>query len=477
MIRLQHTYADELEGLYVPWTPKGFPKPELLLLNEPLAASLGLGKSELTAELLSGSAVPVGAKPIAQAYAGHQFGQLTPQLGDGRALLLGEVVSTTGQRFDVQLKGSGSTPFSRGGDGLAVLDSALREYIISEAMYALGVPTTRALAVVMTGDTVFRNDRSGPGGVLTRVAASHIRVGTLEFFAVREDVDKLKRLVDYTLQRHFPTQATADNPAKALLDAVAQKQGQLIAHWMLLGFVHGVMNTDNFTLSGETIDYGPCAFIDAYNPNAVFSQIDRGGRYAFGNQPHIGAWNLGRMAEALLPLLASTPEAAQPLAEDALAQYEHTLQSTWLGGMRTKLGWSGDESNDGALIQELTQWMHKTSADYTSTFRRLSTALRDDTVAFPNDDTFVSWNHKWRARMGSTNPSAVATAMDAINPLYIPRNHLVERALHMALEGDLGPTKTLIEVLAKPFEAQPNREDYAKPAPADFGPYRTHCNT
>ncbi|MEO1232976.1 MAG: YdiU family protein [Myxococcota bacterium] len=477
MLRLEHTYADQLEGLYVSMQPQGFPTPELRLLNRPLAEALGLDASELEAGLLSGSAVPAEAKPIAQAYAGHQFGQLNPQLGDGRAMLLGEVVDPAGRRFDIQLKGSGETPFSRGGDGRALLDSALREYIISEAMHALGVPTTRALAVVTTGETIDRGDRRGPGAVMTRVASSHLRVGTLEFFAIRNETEKLERLVDYALRRHYPARADDEKPAQALLEEVAERQGELIARWMQLGFVHGVMNTDNFTLSGETIDYGPCAFIDVYDPEAVFSRIDRRGRYAFGNQPRIGAWNMARMAEALLGQLADTPEEASPIAQAALERYGQRLQSTWLDGMRAKLGLAGAEDGDHELVEGLMEWMLESRADYTSTFRRLSASLREGRAAVSEDAAFVAWEERWRARLGEGELAKVAEAMDRVNPLYIARNHLVEEALDRAVQGDLGPTEALVEVLARPFEAQPGRERYAEPAPADFGPYETHCNT
>lgn len=473
----EHTYAEQLEGLYVPLEPEGFSDPELLLLNRPLAGELGLDIDTLNGGLLSGSALTPEVRPIAQAYAGHQFGQLNPQLGDGRAMLLGEVVSPNGGRYDIQLKGSGPTPFSRGGDGRALLDSALREYIVSEAMHALGVPTTRALAVVTTGETLYREDRRGPGAVLTRVAASHLRVGTLEFFAIRNDVEKLKRLVDYAVQRHFPERMEAENRAQALLEGVAERQGALIATWMLHGFVHGVMNTDNFTLSGETIDYGPCAFIDTYDPHAVFSRIDRQGRYAYGNQPRIGAWNMSRMAQALLGVLAENRQEALPFAEGALDLYGRTVQSKFQDGMRAKLGLAGSADGDDELIESFMGWMADTNADYTSTFRRLSTALREKTVAFPEQPSFAPWNDRWQKRLGGADRSAVADRMDAVNPAYIARNHLLEEALDRALEGDLEPSRTLLDVLARPYEAKPGQERYAAGRPTDFGPYQTHCNT
>ena len=474
----ESTFASELEGLYVPWEPQGVPEPTLVLLNRPLAARLGLESAWLDAHgaaLLSGSESLPGARPLAQAYAGHQFGQFNPQLGDGRAVLLGELRDPEGQRFDLQLKGAGATPFSRGADGRAALDSALREYIVSEAMHALGIPSTRSLAVVTTGETVIRA-RPAPGAVLARIAASHLRIGTLEYVAARRDTERLALLVDYTLRRHYPERADAGNPAKELLDAVSVAQGELVARWMLVGFVHGVMNTDNVTLSGETIDYGPCAFIDAYDPDVVFSQIDAGGRYAFAKQPGIGGWNLARMAEALLELLAGDADEAVSLAQQSLELYDETFNTAWLGGMRSKLGLEGVDEGDGTLIHELLDWMRASGSDYTGTFRALATRLSQeapDVEAGPP----ASWHERWRARLGQREPGDVAAAMNAVNPLYIVRNHKIEEALEGALNGDLAPVNALTDVLSRPFESQPGRETYAEPAPADFGPYRTHCNT
>ena len=475
---LEHTFATDLEGLYTPWKPEGFPNPSLLLLNRPLAAELGLDSSWLethAATILSGSAIASDTHPLAQVYAGHQFGHFNPQLGDGRAVLLGEVVAPDGRRFDLQLKGSGATPYSRNGDGRAALDSILREYVISEAMHALGIPTTRSLAAVATGETVMRH-RSAPGAVLSRVAASHLRVGTLEFFAVRRDTDKLSRLVNYALRRHYPARADGDNPAKELLDAVAIAQGKLIAQWMLVGFIHGVMNTDNMTLSGETIDYGPCAFMDRYDPKTVFSAIDQFGRYAYTNQPGIGGWNLARMAEALLGLISDDDERAVALAQDALELYRQSFASAWLSGMRAKLGLPAERDDDDDLAQSLLDWMAESDADYTRTFRRLSASLTQDDPAF-DDPAFLSWNERWRARLESSDPADTAAAMDRVNPVYIPRNHKIEEALDAAVAGELAPTKTLLEVLSQPFTVQAERDDYADGAPEDFGPYRTHCNT
>jgi len=392
-------------------------------------------------------------------------------------VLLGEVVDPQAGRFDLQLKGAGPTPFSRGGDGRALIDSALREYILSEAMHAMGVPTTRALAVVTTGETIRRHDRVAVGAVLTRVAASHLRVGTLEFFAVRRDTEKLRRLVDYALQRHFPERADADNPALALLEAVAGSQARLVARWMHVGFVHGVMNTDNFTLSGETLDYGPAAFLDAYDPATAFSLIDHYGRYAYGNQPGIGGWNLARMAEALLGLIAASPEAAVSLANGVLERYGEVYQAAWLDGMRAKLGLVGADPGDVALIEGLTEVMQREGADFTGTFRRLSATLRPCGPLWPERPAFAAWEARWRARLGAVDPMVTADAMDAVNPLYIPRNHLVQEALDAAIAGDLAPSLALSEVLGRPFEAQPGKERYAEPRPVSCGRYQTHCNT
>ena len=472
---LEHSYADRLEGLYVPWEPQGFPAPELVLLNAPLAAQLGLDAGDLGAMLLSGTELPAGVRPIAQAYAGHQFGHLNPRLGDGRAVLLGEVVDARGRRFDLQLKGSGPTPFSRGGDGRALLDSALREYVLSEAMHALGVPTTRALAVVTTGETVRRMDRVASGAVLTRVAASHLRVGTLEFFAIRRDAEKLGRLVRYALQRHYPERAGADNPALALLEAVAEAQARLVASWMLVGFVHGVMNTDNVALSGETLDYGPAAFLDAYEPDTAFSRVDHYGRYAYGQQPGIGGWNLARLAEALLSQIASTPEQAVEEANAVLGRYGEVYQAAWLEGMRAKLGLAGGEADDVGLVEGLLEVMQRERADFTATFRWLGETLRSHGA--PGRPAFEAWGARWRARLGEAASASTADAMDAVNPVYIPRNHLVQEALDAAVGGDLAPCRALLDVLARPYEVRPGLERYAEPRPASCGRYRTHCNT
>ena len=476
---LQNTFATELEGLYAPWSPQGFPAPAVLLLNRSLAAELGIDATwleERGARVLSGSEIAPGSRPLSQAYGGHQFGHFNPLLGDGRAGLIGEVVAPGGERFDLQLKGAGLTPFSRNGDGRAALDSVLREYILSEAMHALGVPTTRALAVVTTGETVLRQRRAAAGAVLTRVASSHLRIGTLEFFAFRGENEKLRRLVDYALRRHYPERAETDNPAKALLDAVAVAQAELVARWMLVGFVHGVMNTDNVTLSGETIDYGPCAFMDAYNPNTVFSQIDHAGRYAFGRQPTTGSWNVTRMAEALLRILDDDPDAAVALATESLDLFRATYDATWLAGMRAKLGLSGEDEGDIDLFVSLLVSMHQTKADYTQTFRRLSASLAADGPAL-DEPALAAWSVDWRKRLHPTPLPEVIAAMDRVNPIYVARNHNVEEALDAAVAGDMAPAKMLMDVLSRPFEFQPGRHSFAEPAPEDFGHYQTHCNT
>lgn len=472
-----NSFARELEGCYVPWKGAPAPAPRLIRLNAPLAAELGLDADALRSpdgvSMLTGETPPPGAEPLAQAYAGHQFGGFSPQLGDGRALLLGEVIDRAGRRRDIQLKGSGRTPFSRGGDGKAALGPVLREYLVSEAMHALGAPTTRALAAVATGDRVYR-ETVMPGAVLTRVAASHLRVGSFQFLAARGDEARLRRLADYSIARHDPKAAEAGNPYLAFLNGVRDRQAALIAKWMGLGFVHGVMNTDNMTISGETIDYGPCAFMDRYDPATVFSSIDHHGRYAFGNQPSIGQWNLARMGEALLALLADEQEAAVDLVHAALERYAGYYRQAFLYGMGAKLGLADPQLSDTALIVDLLRWMHESERDFTLTFRALSDGLRRGALPF-DDPTFAAWHGRWTARMDA--PEAAAERMDAANPIYIPRNHLVEEALDAAIAGDLGPFEALLEVVSSPFARREGGERFEGPAPADFGPYRTFCGT
>lgn len=474
---LEHSFAEKLDGFYVPWKPQGFPEPKLLQLNQDLYDDLGLPKltDEEIALVFSGSVVAKDARPLAQAYAGHQFGAFVPQLGDGRAVLLGERIDRQGRRIDLQLKGSGPTPFSRGGDGKAALGPVLREYLVSEAMHRLGVPTTRVLAAIATGETIFR-EQPLPGAVLTRTAASHLRVGTLEFFANAGDVGRLERLVRYALERHYPARAEKGDPAAELLEAVAVAQGQLIAEWMLVGFVHGVMNTDNMALSGETIDYGPCAFMEAYDPQTVYSSIDHGGRYAFGNQPAIGGWNLMRMGQALLPLLGADKDTASTKVHAALDLFVETFERSLLAGMREKLGLVGEEPGDEALVTDLFDWMHSTKQDYTLTFRRLSDGHIEDKAPF-SDEQFVNFYGHYKRRLGGEEPKTVASRMNRVNPLYIPRNHLVEEVLGAAVAGDLNPFRELFDVLRSPYTPKQGRERYAAPAPPDFGPYRTFCGT
>ncbi|HEX6027066.1 MAG TPA: YdiU family protein [Solirubrobacter sp.] len=463
------SFARELEGLYVPWQGKEVAEPRLLVLNEPLAEELGAEPAALRADdgvaVLAGTVAPEGATTVAQAYAGHQFGAYSPRLGDGRALLLGEVVDIHGRRRDIHLKGSGRTPFARGGDGKAVIGPMLREYVIGEAMHALGIPTSRALAVVATGERVMR-ERPLPGAVLARVAASHIRVGTFQYAAASGNTDLLRRLADYSIRRHHPD---ADGYLD-LYERVVEAQASLIAQWMLVGFIHGVMNTDNMAVSGETIDYGPCAFMDAFDPATVYSSIDYGGRYAFGNQPHIGPWNLARLAESLLPLIDDDTDAAVEAVTAVLNTWPERFNRHWTAGMRAKLGLTEPGNVTDALIDDLLRVLHEHRLDYTSTFRELAGYLRGEALPAP---PLADWLARWREHVDER----AADAMDQVNPVYIPRNHLVEAALEAATAGDLEPFHRLVEVVSSPFEARPGLEDYAAPAPEDFGPYVTYCGT
>ncbi len=480
----EHTFVDRLAGFGAPWEPTEVPAPNLLKLNTTLATELGLDPRRLTTEdgvrILAGAATPAEASPIAQVYAGHQFGSYNPQLGDGRAVLLGEIVAPDGQRYDVALKGSGRTPFSRGGDGKAALAPVLREYLMGEAMHALGVPTTRALAAVTTGELI-RRDGMAPGAVLTRVASSHLRVGTFQFFSARGDTDRLRRLVDYSIDRHDPDLAHVDNPPLALVDAVIGRQAALIARWMNLGFIHGVMNTDNVTISGETIDYGPCAFMDAYDPRTVFSSIDHGGRYAYGNQPTIGLWNMARLAEALLPLIDDDQERAVELATHTLDTYQSRYDEAWLAGMRTKLGIerADDAAGDRALANDWLELLERHRVDVTTAFRRLAEAADGELASRVGvtslfDDDIADWLDRWSRRRA---PGA-ADGMRRANPVYVPRNHLVEAALEAATAGDMAPFDELLDVVTSPYAEQAGRERFAQPAPDDFtNTYRTFCGT
>ena len=477
---LEHTYAQLPPLLHVAVTPTPVRAPRIVLLNRPLAASLGLEPETLAGEdgaaFFSGNRLPPGAAPLAQAYAGHQYAHFTI-LGDGRAILLGEQLTPSGARFDIQLKGSGPTRFSRRGDGRAVLGPMLREYLISEAMHALGIPTTRSLAVTATGEEVWRQE-SKPGAVLTRVAASHIRVGTFEW-AARNEPAALQALVTYTLRRHYPESAESENPARVLLEGVVERQAALIAQWMLVGFVHGVMNTDNMALSGETIDYGPCAFLDTYDLATVFSSIDAHGRYAYGNQPAIAQWNLARLAECLLPLLHPEEATAIAAAEDLLRRFVDRYQHHWLAGMRRKLGLFNAEPGDAALSEMLLAWMQGNAADFTNTFSALAgTTPAGD--ARHQDADFRRWHADWQARLGrqAQSPAESAQLRRAHCPAFIPRNHLVEAALAAAERGDMQPMERLLDVLATPFDHTRLAPEYCLPAPAEVAVnYQTYCGT
>lgn len=477
-----NSYARLPELYYTKQDPMPVRAPKIAVLNEALAASLGLNvealRSEDGAATLAGNRIPEGAAPLAQAYAGHQFGHFT-MLGDGRAVLLGEQLTPRGERFDIQLKGSGRTPYSRGGDGRAALGPMLREYIISEAMHALGIPTTRSLAVAETGQPVIREEEL-PGAVLTRVASSHLRVGTFQYAAGGGTTDELRALADYALARHDPDAATAEHRYLALLRGVIDRQASLIAKWMLVGFIHGVMNTDNMTVSGETIDYGPCAFMDAYDPSTVFSSIDRQGRYAYGRQPAIGAWNLARFAESLLPLLHDDQDEAVKLAEEALAAYSSAFHRYWLKGMRAKLGLFNEEAEDEGLIQELLSLMQKVRADYTNTFLALTFDATEKVPELAGNTEFAAWRSRWRERLGRQPRSAddAEKRMRESNPAVIPRNHRVEEALAAAAsKGDYGPMERLLAALASPYAHTPEQGPYATPPERTNTPYRTYCGT
>ncbi|MEL7565887.1 MAG: YdiU family protein [Dehalobacterium sp.] len=478
---LDHSYAHLPQSFFTRLNPTPVRAPKLIILNHPLAASLGLKVQELESNegvaILAGNLIPEGALPLAQAYAGHQFGHFT-MLGDGRAHLLGEHITPQGERFDIQLKGSGKTPYSRRGDGRAALGPMLREYIISEAMHGLGIPTTRSLAVVTTGESIIR-DTVQPGAILTRVAASHLRVGTFEYVANWGSVADLKTLADYTLHRHFPDFDADKNPYLFLLQEVIKRQALLIAKWQLVGFIHGVMNTDNMTLSGETIDYGPCAFMDIYDPATVFSSIDYHGRYAYGNQPQIAAWNLARFAETLLPLLHAEQERAVQLAQDAVSTFADLYRKNWLGGMRAKLGIFNEDLQDELLIEGLLSMMHKHHADYTNTFRALTLDERPDTELFGSGD-FSEWHKMWRARLGRQQESKAIShqLMFNSNPALIPRNHRVEEALEAGVkQEDFSVMERLLDVLKSPYAYSPDQSDYATLPEPSVCSYRTFCGT
>ena len=479
--RFDNSYARLPDTLFARTEPQPVAAPRLLLWNRPLADQLGLDSDALDgdagARLFAGNAVPDGAEPLAQAYAGHQFGNPT-MLGDGRAVLLGEQITPDHRRRDIQLKGAGRTPFSRGGDGRAALGPMLREYIISEAMHALGIPTTRGLAVVANGEPVFR-DGPEPGAVFTRVADSHLRVGTFQYAAGRRDGELLSTLVDYTLARHYPDRRDADNPALALLEAVQDRQVALVTHWMRVGFIHGVMNTDNVALSGETIDYGPCAFMDAYHPSTVFSSIDQRGRYAYGNQPVIAQWNLARFAETLVPLIDDDPDRAVATAEALIKSFSDRYDRAWRAMMQDKLGLTGGQDGDDALIRDLLDWMQQQRADHTNTFRALIGGQIPDGDLY-HQDTFLDWHQRWRARL-ATNPEPESAAWDTMrraNPALIPRNHQVEAALNAAIDhDDLAPTRALLDALADPYADRPDNDPYTLPPTEEERVLRTFCGT
>jgi uncharacterized protein YdiU (UPF0061 family) len=498
-----NTYARDLPGFYVPWQPARAPSPRLLFLNEALAAELGLDAAALRgaegAALFCGNSLPEDAEPIAQAYAGHQFGGFSPQLGDGRALLLGELTDRQGRRRDIAFKGSGRTPFSRGGDGKAAVGPMLREVLIGEAMHALGIPSTRALAVAATGEPVYR-ERTLPGAVLTRVAASHLRVGTFQYFLARGEIDRLRQLADYTIARHDPELAAAPDRHLGLLRAAAQRQASLVAQWMNVGFIHGVMNTDNMALSGETIDYGPCAFIEAYDPATVFSSIDHGGRYAYGNQPHIARWNLARFAETLLPLMTDADADDEAAIQRAVAQATEVIDAfpglyaaALLRGQRAKLGLfaatAAEDEADAALAQNWLELLHAQAVDFTLGWRRLAGAAEGDEAPlralFVDARPLDTWLEGWRGRLardeaaGGPAPAERAARMRRSSPWIIPRNHRVEEALDAAThEDDLRPFERLLAALRRPFDDAEDLARYAEPAPRELtAGYRTFCGT
>jgi uncharacterized protein YdiU (UPF0061 family) len=485
----ENTYARLPDRFYARVAPTPVQAPRLIRLNTQLALDLGLDPNWLAGpegiEVLAGRLVPDSAEPIATAYAGHQFGHFVPQLGDGRAILLGEIVDRQGVRRDVQLKGSGPTPFSRRGDGRAALGPVLREYIVSEAMTALGIPSTRSLAAVMSGEAVAR-ETPLPGAVLTRIAASHIRVGTFQFFAARRDLDGLRLLADHVIARHYPEAGRADRPYLALLELVTARQAELIARWLLVGFIHGVMNTDNMSIAGETIDYGPCAFMDEYDPGKVFSSIDRQGRYAYGNQPQIATWNLSRFAETLLPFIDDDQQRAVQRAEDVLKGFSDRFDAAYLTGMRHKLGLSTVEGDDLKLVDEFLNLLAADEADFTLAFRWLSDAAGEGASEhplrslLPDQQAFEPWVARWRQRLAREpeGPESRGAKMRAINPAFIPRNHRIEEVIEAAVvAADFTPFETLLSVLARPFEDQPAFAHYMDPPQVHERVCQTFCGT
>jgi serine/tyrosine/threonine adenylyltransferase len=483
------SYAGLPERFFARINPTPVAAPRLLRFNHALSVELGLASAGLGTEALAGlfcgNVIPQDMEPIAMAYAGHQFGQFVPQLGDGRAILLGEALDRAGVRRDIQLKGSGRTPYSRGGDGRAALGPVLREYLVSEAMHALGVPTTRSLAAVATGETVFR-EQVQPGAILTRVAASLVRVGTFQFFAARDDVDAVRQLADYVIERHYPHVKSDENPYLALLRVVTNAQASLISSWMQVGFIHGVMNTDNMAVSGETIDFGPCAFMDSFDPQAVFSSIDHQGRYAYGNQPHAGVWNLARFAETLLPLIDARVERAVELASEVISTFSPRFAAASSAGLRRKLGLTAPEDGDTALAEDLLDAMHRNQADFTLTFRGLCDAAESAEgnarlrALFVIPQDYDEWAGRWQARLTREpfEPRARAMAMRQVNPAYIPRNHRIEQVIRAAVDRqDFGPFAEMSTVLSRPYHSQEGFESYADPPQPSERVLQTFCGT
>jgi uncharacterized protein YdiU (UPF0061 family) len=489
-IAFDNSYARLPERFFARLSPDPVSSPRLIRLNEPLAQRLGIDPKYLASpaglEILAGNRVPENAAPVAMAYAGHQFGHWSPQLGDGRAILLGEVIDRDGVRLDIHLKGSGRTPFSRRGDGRAALGPMLREYIVSEAMAAFGIPTTRSLAVVATGEHVMREEPL-PGAVLTRIAESHVRIGTFEFFANQGDVEAVRLLADYVIARHYPAAAKTDHPYRTLLESVIGRTAALIARWQLVGFIHGVMNTDNMSIAGETIDYGPCAFMDFFDPATVYSSIDTQGRYAYGNQPHIAHWNLSRLAQALLPLLGEDADTAITAAQAAIDAFPAQFEAAYNSGFRRKLGLATEQDGDIALAQKLLDCMAESNADFTLTFRKLSDSVgRGDAADEPGDDlfprsaAFADWMVQWRKRLAleDGDTSECRAAMRLVNPAFIPRNHNVEEALAAAVtRSDFTPLDELLTVLTTPYDDHPQFARYALPPKPEQVVQATFCGT
>ena len=479
----ENSYTSALPELAITWNSDVAPSPNALIVNEAVAQSFNLDpqflKTEAGARFLIGNELVDGCTPMALAYAGHQFGGYSPRLGDGRALLLGEILDSEGHRFDLHLKGSGRTTFSRGGDGKAAIAPMMREHIVSEAMHALGIPTTLSLAIVATGEQIARETWL-PGAVLCRIAASHIRVGTFQYAAHHEDPTLVQRLADYAIGRHYSDLSNVDNKYLEFFKAVSLRQASLISQWTLVGFIHGVMNTDNMTISGETIDYGPCAFIDAFDPATVFSSIDHNGRYAFGNQPNIGQWNLARLAETLLPLFSNDKDESVAIATEVLMDFPKQYQALWDAGMSKKLGIKNAPTD---LVNDLLQMLHTQSVDYTQFFRSLSSVIGGDASAarnsFINIEQYDVWEKQWKQLIAgeSQTAEAIATSMNQVNPIYIARNHLVEEALAAATEGDLGPTLKLLEVVQQPFNERSGLERFTQPVPTEYKNYQTFCGT